>query len=81
MNKSEAGFLGGLARAARHTFEELSSYGKKGGRPRLLTYDELVKSGMLPSADSILRPARAKVSGTVSHKKRKRKKSDSVIQK
>ena len=47
MTKSEAGRLGGRATLARHGLEWLRTVGKKGGRPRARTYNEIVRRQQL----------------------------------
>ncbi len=50
--KQSAGRKGGDRRAAKHTFEELSDWGKKGGRPKLPTYTEIIDRRRASEADS-----------------------------
>jgi len=39
--RAEAGRAGGMATLARYGREQLREWGKRGGRPRALTYDEI----------------------------------------
>jgi len=39
--KADAGKVGGMTTLARYGREQLKEWGKRGGRPRALTYDEI----------------------------------------
>lgn len=43
MNKSDAGRLGGTVTLERYGRDQLAEWGKLGGRPRSMTYDDITR--------------------------------------